>query len=152
MIACTISRSIIVTLGLAALVNATPALAQSGPVLSSRTQRPAAALQALQRARAPTPPTDVNDAPAPVKSIFEVTPYQASPTLARSTKGQVGQRRTAASLVPANRPLVRIDARIETRAQSRIANRLDRFNALQPALSPFAAAADQARIATVRRR
>ncbi len=86
------------------------------------------------------------------RSIFEMDPYQASTKPQHSAVGRPGERQTSETLVPAYTPLERVAGRIQTRVQSRINNRLDRFNALPPILSPFATAADQARIATARRR
>ena len=112
-----------------------------------------AAREAQQRARVQAQQLQDSDQSAvTTRSIFEVTPYQPPPMVPRSTADRVGQRQTAADLVPTNRPVDRVDVRIETRVQSRIANRLDRYNALQPILSPFATAADQARVAAARRR
>ena len=111
------------------------------------------AQEAQQRARVQAQQLQDSDQSAvTTRSIFEATPYQQPPMAPRSTADRVGQRQTAADLVPANRPVDRVDVRIETRVQSRIANRLDRYNALQPILSPFATAADQARVAAARRR
>lgn len=111
------------------------------------------AREAQQRARMQAQQLQDGDQSAvTMRSIFEVTPYQQPPMVPRSTADRVGQRQTAADLVPANRPVDRVDVRIETRVQSRIANRLDRYNELQPILSPFATAADQARVAAARRR
>jgi hypothetical protein len=112
-----------------------------------------AAQEAQQRARVQAQQLQDSDQSAvTTRSVFEATPYQQPPMVPRSTAERVGQRQTAADLVPANRPADRVDVRIETRVQSRIANRLDRYNALQPILSPFATAADQARVAAARRR
>ena len=88
----------------------------------------------------------------PSKSIFEVDAYQASTKLERSAVGRPGERQTNKTLIPAYTPLERVAGRIQTRVQSRINNRLDRFDALPPILSPFATAADQARIAIAPRR
>ena len=112
-----------------------------------------AAQEAQQRARVQAQQLQDSDQSAvTTRSIFEATPYQQPLMVPRSTADRVGQRQTAVDLVPANRPVDRVDVRIETRVQSRIASRLDRYNALQPILSPFATAADQARVAAARRR
>ena len=114
-------------------------------------QPPTIAEQARGRARipaAPLNPVRSETADAPVRSIFQAEPAQ----LSTSRRPVVGERRTAASLIPANGPLERVDGRIDTRVQSRILGRLDKSGEAQPALSPFATAADRARVASLRRR
>ena len=133
------------TVGVAWLATANLVFAQS----SVHTQKFDDALQAQRRARQQAA-RQLSDATAlePSRSIFEVDAYQASTKPQRSAVG----RQTNKTLVPAYTPLERVAGRIQTRVQSRINNRLDRFDALPSILSPFATAADQARIATARRR
>ena len=142
-------KSIGRTIGVASLAMAHLAFAQS----SVHTQKPDDALQAQRHARQQAA-RQLSDAPAlePSRSIFEVDAYQASTKPQRSAVGRTGERQTNKTLVPAYTPLERVAGRIQTRVQSRINNRLDRFDALPSILSPFATAADQARIATARRR
>ena len=137
------------TVAIAWLAMAHLAFAQS----SVHTQKPDDALQAQRHARQQAA-RQLSDAPAlePSRSIFEVDAYQASTKPQRSAVGRTGERQTNKTLVPAYTPLERVAGRIQTRVQSRINNRLDRFDALPSILSPFATAADQARIATARRR
>lgn len=109
--------------------------------------------QARSRARLPVDvPRDGtlqgNTTAAPTPSIFQVVPAQ----LSTARRPIVGLRQTAASLVPANGPLDRVNERIDTRVQSRIVSRLERSGEAPPVLSPFATAADQARVALTRRR
>ena len=137
------------TVGAAWLAMPNVAFAQS----SVHTQKSDDALQAQQRVRQQAA-RQHSDAPVfePSRSIFEVDAYQASTKPQRSAVGRTGERQTNKTLVPAYTPLERVAERIQTRVQSRISNRLDRFDALPTILSPFATAADQARIATARRR
>ena len=137
------------TVSVALLAMANLAFAQS----TAHTLKPDDAQQAQQRARQQAA-RQVSDATAlePSRSIFEVDAYQASTKPQRSAVGRTGERQTNKTLIPAYTPLERVAGRIQTRVQSRINNRLDRFDALRPILSPFATAADQARIATARRR
>ena len=86
--------------------------------------------------------------PAPTPSIFQAFPAQLSTT----RQPIAGQRQNAASLVPANSPHERVNHRIDTRVQSRIVSRLERSGEAPPVLSPFATAADRARVALTRRR
>ncbi len=85
---------------------------------------------------------------APTRSILQTVPAQ----LSTAHRPIAGQRQTATSLVPANSPLERVYARIETRVQSRLVSRLDKSGEAPPVLSPFATAADRARVAATRRR
>lgn len=137
------------TVGVAWLAMANLAFAQS----SVHTQKPDDALQAQQRFRQQAA-RQLSNAPVlePSRSIFEVDAYQASTKPRRSAVGRAGERQTNKTLVPAYTPLERVAGRIQTRVQSRINNRLDRFDVLPSILSPFTIAADQALIATTRRR
>ena len=135
--------------GVASLAMANVGLAQS----SQHAQKPDEVQQAQQRARRQAAQELSEKAVGErAKSIFEADPYQAATKPHHSSVGRPGERQTNDTLIPAYTPLERVAGRIQTRVQSRINNRLDRYNELPPILSPFAKAADQARIATARRR
>jgi hypothetical protein len=148
MITCGCVKAIGWTVGVASLAIGNLAFAQS----SVHAPKSGDALRAQQRARQQAAQQLSDKAVLePGRSIFEVDPYQASTKPQHSAVGRLGDRQTNETLVPAYAPLERVAGRIQTRVQLRINSRLDRFNALPPILSPFATAADQARVATARR-
>ena len=139
----------IITLKMVTVLVTLSAMPAAYAQLKPSLERPSPAEQARVRAgkRVVAPREAASQGTAPTLSIFQAVPAQ----LSAPRPPIVGQRQTALTLVPANGPLERVNERIETRVQSRIVNRLDKFGAAPPVLSPFATAADRARIAVTRR-
>ena len=139
---------------LTALVALLGASAAAAPTqLQNRSQGTISFEQARARARLPAGSQrdrnlQRNTAAAPAPSIFQAVPAQ----LSTARRPIAGQRQTAASLVPANGPLERVNERIGTRVQSRIVSRLDRYGANPPVPSPFSTAAERTRVGPTRPR